>query len=127
MQFEQLDHLTLTVTNLAASEHFYHDQLGLPLFHFENGRSAVRIGKQKLNFQVAAHPHPPVAAHPTSGSADFCLLLKDTTVHAMIAHCHRQQLSIEVGPVDRTGAQGPMTSIYLRDPDQNLVELSVLK
>ncbi|MYV18177.1 VOC family protein [Furfurilactobacillus milii] len=122
----EIDHFVLTVADVERSVKFYRDRLGLPIEQFEDGRTAIRLSThQKINLQIKAHPHLPIAAHPTFGSSDFCLMT-DKTPNALVTWAEQQHLIIETGPVVRHGAKGTMTSLYVRDPDQNLVELAAV-
>ena len=123
MKIESLDHLVLTVTNLEATCLFYEQAMGMTRVAFGEGRLALAFGNQKLNLHLAGKEHEPKAAHPTPGSVDLCFL---TTIplEEVISHMASLGIPIELGPVERTGAQGPLQSIYLRDPDRNLVEIS---
>ena len=123
MRVDRLDHLVLTVRDVAASVAFY-TALGMAHRTFGAGRTALTFGTSKINLHEAAHPVAPHAAHPTPGSADLCLVV-DTPLDEVVAHLTRLGVPIEEGPVDRTGATGPIRSVYVRDPDANLVELSV--
>lgn len=118
-----LDHLVLTVNDIQASLDFYHGLLGLEIITFGDNRKALRLGQQKINLHQAGQLHPPVARHPTPGSADLCLLIQ-TPLADVINELHLRGLAIVEGPVERTGAHGPLLSLYLRDPDHNLVELA---
>jgi catechol 2,3-dioxygenase-like lactoylglutathione lyase family enzyme len=111
-----LDHLVLTVRDLAATIAFY-ERLGLQHEEFAPGRHALRFGTQKLNLHVVGHELEPHAALPTPGSADLCFLVDRLDLDA---------LDVELGPVDRAGAAGRLRSVYVRDPDGNLVELSTV-
>ena len=123
MHIERLDHLVLTVADITASVAFY-TALGMGHTTFGAGRTALTFGSSKINLHDAAHPIRPHAQRPTSGSADLCLIV-DTPLGDVVAHLTRLGVPIEEGPVDRTGATGPIRSVYVRDPDGNLVELSV--
>ena len=118
-----LDHLVLTVKDLERSLHFYSDILGCPVSRFGKDRFAVLIGQSKINFHQSASPIKPHAANPTCGSADFCLLS-----HLPMAEIRQfltaRSIPIELGPVVRTGANGTILSVYIRDPDSNLVEIA---
>ena len=119
-----LDHLVLTVHDLAATRRFYVQGLGLREEVSRDGRTALLFGTQKINLHEAAHaPILPRAATPTPGSADFCLVA-DRPLVQVIELLAQRGIAIELGPVDRHGARGPMRSVYLRDPDGNLVEIS---
>ena len=109
-----LDHLVLTVRDLDATIAFY-ERLGMRHEEFAPGRHALRFGPQKLNLHVVGHELDPHATQPTPGSADLCFL---------VDRLDPAELDIELGPVDRQGAAGPLRSVYVRDPDGNLVELS---
>ncbi len=119
-----LDHLVLTVRDVDASCAFYESVLGMRRETFGEGRVALHFGSQKINL----HPHPspiePKATQPAPGSADLCLVVEGP-IDAVAEHVRAHGVDIELGPVPRTGAVGSMTSVYLRDPDGNLVELAV--
>jgi catechol 2,3-dioxygenase-like lactoylglutathione lyase family enzyme len=119
---DHLDHLVLTVANIDATVAFYTSALGMELVIFD-GRAALRFGQQKLNLHQAGNEFEPKAAHPTPGSADLCFITK-TSLEDVISHLISKGYAIELGPVERTGAVGRMRSIYLRDADSNLVEIS---
>ncbi|HAT54051.1 MAG TPA: VOC family virulence protein [Lactobacillus sp.] len=123
----EIDHFVLTVANIERTVGFYQDQLGLNVEQFEDGRTAIRLSAhQKINLQLLDQPHLPVAGTPTFGSGDFCLMT-DKTPAQLATWVSQRHLNVETGPVIRHGAQGTMTSFYLRDPDGNLVELSALQ
>ena len=118
-----LDHLVLTVTDLAATLRFYRDGLGMRHATFDAGRSALHFGEHKINLHLAGKEVEPKAARPTPGSADLCLLTERPLAEVMerlAAVGHPAFL----GPVERAGAIGPLTSIYTRDPDGNLIEIA---
>ena len=119
-----LDHLVLTVADIDATVAFYCDGLGMKLVRFGEGRLALSFGSQKINLHRAGHEFEPKATHPTPGSGDLCLLL-DVPLERAEARLAEAGIVIEEGPVDRTGATGPIRSLYLRDPDGNLIEVSV--
>ncbi|MXU64151.1 VOC family protein [Oceanomicrobium pacificus] len=122
-----LDHLVLTVRDIGATCRFYGDALGMEVQSFTPSdgtvRTALSFGSQKFNLHEAGREFEPKADTPTPGSADFCLLT-DASLDDWIAHLSNHGIGIEEGPVDRTGATGPIRSIYMRDPDGNLVEIS---
>ena len=121
---DRLDHLVLTVGDIGRTKDFYVRGLGLTEQSFGDGRSALLMGAQKFNLHEAAgEPILPRAARPTPGSADFCLIA-DRPLDEVIARLRERGLPIELGPVDRTGAMGAIRSVYLRDPDGNLVEIA---
>lgn len=117
-----LDHLVLTVADIAATIAFY-ETLGMTAVTFGEGRHALAFGAQKINLHRAGAEFEPKAARPTPGSADLCLLVAEP-VEAVARALAGAGIAVEAGPVARTGATGPIRSIYLRDPDGNLVELS---
>jgi catechol 2,3-dioxygenase-like lactoylglutathione lyase family enzyme len=122
VRIRSLDHLVLTVADPEATVAFY-ERLGMRREAFEDGRIALRFGEQKINLHQAGRPIQPHARRPTPGSADVCLLV-DGTLDAVERELAAAGVVFELGPVPRTGATGPIRSLYLRDPDDNLVELS---
>jgi len=122
MRIQTLDHLVLTVSDMAATVAFY-ERLGMRRETFGEGRIALRCGILKLNLHQAGAEIRPHARRPTPGSADLCLLVEGR-LESVTAELAAAGIPVELGPVDRTGAQGPIRSLYLRDPDGNLVELS---
>jgi len=123
MKIERLDHLVLTVRDLDRTTAFYVDVLGMQPVSFGANRRALAFGQQKINLHPADAPLRPHAAHPTPGSADLCLVTSTPLVE-VIAHLEKAGVAIEEGPVPRTGALGAITSVYFRDPDANLIEVS---
>ena len=123
MNIKQLDHLVLTVKDIDATCRFYADHLWMEVITFGNNRKALRFGDQKINLHQLGDEFEPKAAKPTSGSADLCFL-SDTPLEDIKAELQQAGLEILEGPVQRTGARGPINSIYLRDPDDNLIEIS---
>jgi catechol 2,3-dioxygenase-like lactoylglutathione lyase family enzyme len=123
MQVESLDHLVLTVADVEASAIFYRRVLGLQRVVFGAGRVALQLGRQKINLHPADAPLQPHALRPTPGSADLCFVTQ-VTLGDWLTHLAVSGVLIEAGPVPRTGALGPMTSIYFRDLDGNLIEIA---
>jgi len=124
MHIDRLDHLVLTVRDLDATIAFYTRVLGMQAVSFGlQGRKALSFGNQKINLHQAGKEFEPKALKPTPGSADLCFV---TTVPLaeVQAHLAAQGVAVEEGPVARTGAVGPITSVYVRDPDGNLIEIS---
>jgi catechol 2,3-dioxygenase-like lactoylglutathione lyase family enzyme len=116
-----LDHLVLTVADVERTSQFY-GALGF-LRRDHDGRTSLHAGNMKLNLHPDPSPIDPKAEHPTPGSADICLVVRGV-VGATVEVLNTSGIDAEVGPVTRTGARGPMTSVYVRDPDKNLVELA---
>ena len=118
-----IDHIVLTTGDLDRCTDFYTRVLGMQLERYGEGRIALRFGDHKFNV------HPPgvgafiKARTPTPGSLDLCFLA-DRPLEQVIAHIQRSKVAIEEGPVERTGARFRIRSIYVRDPDGNLVEIS---
>jgi catechol 2,3-dioxygenase-like lactoylglutathione lyase family enzyme len=123
VQIDSLDHLVLTVVDVEASCAFYARVLGMAVVTFGEGRKALAFGAQKINLHQAGREFEPKAQRPTPGSADLCFLtsvpLSDVMQH--LAACG---VAVSEGPVRRTGAQGAILSVYFRDPDLNLIEVS---
>jgi len=126
MQVASLDHLVLTVRDLQAAIDFYTQALAMQEVTFAGGRKALSFGTQKINLHLAGHEFEPKAERPTPGSADLCFLT-DTPVEQYAAHLASLGIAVIEGPVARTGAVGPLWSIYVRDPDLNLIEIANLK
>ena len=123
MRIDRLDHLVLTVASIEAAAEFYTRVLGLGVVTFGAGRTALTFGTSKINLHEAGKEFEPKARRPTPGSADICLIVEDGIAEVM-AELAAAGVDTEEGPVPRTGATGPITSCYLRDPDGNLIELS---
>ncbi len=123
MHIDSLDHLVLTVADLETTCAFYQRVLGMQVVTFGAGRKALAFGAQKINLHQAGREFEPKAQRPTPGSADLCFLTSVplAQVQAHLAACG---VTVNEGPVQRTGAQGPILSVYFRDPDQNLIEVS---
>lgn len=122
MKIERLDHLVLTVASILASIDFYTRALGFEAVEAK-GRWALKFGQQKINLHQADHTFDPKAAHPTPGSGDLCFITNDP-LELIVAHLNSVGVVIEEGPVERNGALGRMISLYFRDPDGNLLEIS---
>jgi catechol 2,3-dioxygenase-like lactoylglutathione lyase family enzyme len=118
-----LDHLVLTVADLDRAIGFYERVLGMRPVTFGVGRRALEFGASKINLHQAGQEIAPHAARPVPGSADLCLLTT-TPPDQVLAHLSAQHVPVEDGPVPRTGARGPITSVYIRDPDGNLIEIA---
>ena len=123
MKIDRIDHFVLTVRDLDATCAFYSRALGMEVVTFAGGRRALAFGAQKINLHLAGREFEPKAHRATPGSADFCLI---TTVPLAEVMAHLASCGVEIieGPVDKTGATGRLRSVYFRDPDLNLVEVS---
>ena len=122
-----LDHLVLTVSDIEATTQFYTEVLGMrtEIFTAADGsmRHALFFGRHKINLHEKGQEFEPKSAHPTPGSADLCFV-SETGLSDWLGHIAAFGVNIEEGPVPRSGARGAITSIYLRDPDANLIEIS---
>ena len=118
-----LDHLVLTCTDLDATKHFYTEVMGMGLETFGAGRIAFRFGNQKINLHQRGEEFEPKAHLPVPGALDLCFIAA-VPLDEVIAHLNRQGWPIVEGPVQRTGATGRIRSVYVRDPDLNLIEIS---
>lgn len=125
MIISRLDHLVLTVRDIETTIEFYTRVMGMEAIEFGKGRKALRFGSQKINLHKANEEFMPHAAHPLPGSADLCFI-SDTPVTNIQEELKTRQVEIVDGPVTRTGANGQLLSLYIRDPDGNLVEISNL-
>lgn len=120
-----IDHFVLTCADVDATLEFYTRVLGMTAETFAGGRRALSFGNQKINLHQAGAEFEPRARVATAGSGDFCLL-SDVPVAEVARHLATEGVTIIEGPVAKTGAAGPLLSIYFRDPDGNLVEVSNL-
>ena len=135
---QRIDHVVLTCRDIAATIRFYTEVLGMREVTFGSGRKALAFGRQKLNLHpvgqapgrgtaataaATTEPVAALAAQPTPGSVDVCLVVTEP-VDVVLAHLAACGIPIDQGPVTRTGALGPIQSVYIRDPDGNLVELA---
>ena len=120
---DHLDHLVLTTYDLDACTAFYTQVLGMSLESFGNGRLALKFGEQKINLHVRGREFEPKAHLPVPGALDLCFIAS-VPLDEAIARVQKAGWPIIEGPVMRTGATGPIRSIYLRDPDLNLIEIS---
>ncbi|MDH6254034.1 catechol 2,3-dioxygenase-like lactoylglutathione lyase family enzyme [Chryseobacterium sp. H1D6B] len=123
MEIDHLDHLVLTVADIEKTVQFYTTILGFQVVTFGNSRKALTFGNQKINLHQKGHEFEPKAEYPTSGSADLCFISK-TDIHEVLEELKLKNVEIIEGIVDRTGATGKIKSIYFRDPDMNLIEIS---
>ena len=120
---ESIDHIVFTVKSVEATCEFYHRVLGMEIATFGEGRKALSFGRQKINLHQWGKEFEPKAAAPAPGTQDICLITQ-TPISEVVKHIEQCGVAIEDGPVRRTGASGPILSIYFRDPDRNLIEVS---
>ena len=123
IRVDALDHLVLTVRDLETTRRFYESVLGMRAEEFQPGRWALKFGRQKLNLHMAGQVIDPNVRHATPGSADLCLLTA-TPMADILAHLSQCGVAVIEGPVRRTGATGPIESVYFHDPDENLLEIA---
>ena len=121
---KNIDHIVLTVSDIERTKAFYCEILEMIFEEFGEGRRALKFGASKINLHLAGHEFEPKAHLAKPGTADLCFIIEGT-LEAMRARLERAGIAILEGPVRRTGARGPITSLYVRDPDLNLIELSV--
>ncbi|MBE1442182.1 VOC family protein [Paenibacillus sp. OAS669] len=123
MRVNRLDHLVVTVLDIETACDFYSRVMGMEIITFGNGRKALQFGRQKINLHQYGQEFEPKAASPLPGSADLCFIA-DTPLDEVIRHLEQCDVKLEEGPVQRTGALGAIMSVYFRDPDGNLIEVS---
>ena len=123
MKIDRLDHIVLTVKDINVTCAFYSKVLGMEVVIFADDRTALRFGRQKINLHQVGREFEPKALHPTAGSADICFI-SATPLPEVVAHLAACTVEIVEGPVRKTGAVGPIESVYIRDPDMNLIEIS---
>ena len=123
MKVKRIDHVVLTVADVDRTLAFYGRVLGMSAVSFGEGRRALAFGDQKLNLHQAGREFEPKALRPTPGAIDLCLVT-EVPLDEVAAHLRSESVAIEHGPVDKIGARGPLRSLYFRDPDGNLIEVS---
>ena len=123
MRIERIDHLVLTVRDIAATCDFYSRVLGMQVVAFGGERKALHFGRQKINLHERGKEFQPKALQPTPGSGDLCFIT-EVPLPQVVNHIRSCGVQVIEGPVRRTGAVGPIESIYVRDPDGNLIEVS---
>ena len=123
MKVNRIDHIVLTVHDIEMTCEFYSRVFGTQVITFGNSRKALLFGEQKINLHEVGNEFEPKALNPTPGSGDICFITHIPLEH-VIEHIRLCGVEIVDGPVGRTGAMGPIESIYLRDPDGNLIEIS---
>jgi catechol 2,3-dioxygenase-like lactoylglutathione lyase family enzyme len=122
MNISNIDHIVLTVKDIDKTVTFYTSVLAMRVETFAEGRIALKFGNQKINLHKHGHELAPMAKQPIPGSADVCFIT-DTPLQQAMEHVEKCGVAIIEGPVQRTGAIGPMSSFYFRDPDNNLIEV----
>jgi catechol 2,3-dioxygenase-like lactoylglutathione lyase family enzyme len=122
MKLKNFDHIVLTTSHLEECLHFYRDFLGMTV-SCENGRYALLFGRCKINIHRRPGEFKPAAAYPVSGSIDLCIIT-ETPMEKVLSELLAKGAPVITDIVDRHGARGPMKSIYLRDPDGNLIEIA---
>ena len=120
---ESIDHIVFTVIDVQATCEFYQNVLGMKVETFGEGRKALSFGQQKINLHQWGKEFEPKANKPGPGTQDICLITK-VPIADVVKHVESCGVAIEDGPVRRTGAAGPIMSIYFRDRDKNLIEVS---
>jgi catechol 2,3-dioxygenase-like lactoylglutathione lyase family enzyme len=123
MKIDSIDHVVFTVKDIEATCDFYSKVLGMEIVSFGQGRKALGFGTQKINLQQLGRESTLIAEKPTSGSADICFITS-VPLSEVVAHLSSFGVKLIGGPIERDGARGRMTSVYFRDPDLNLVEVS---
>ena len=126
MKIKSIDHLVLTVSDISRSCRFYTEVLHMEEITFLDNRKALRFGDHKINLHRKGQEYEPKAQNPTTGSLDICFLV-ETPLYVVISDLNAKGIQIEEGPIERTGAKHSLISIYIRDPDGNLIELSNIK
>lgn len=123
LAIDRIDHVVLTAHDVDRTIEFYSRVLGMEPVCFAGGRRGLSFGRQKINLHQAGREYDPKALKPTPGSLDLCFIT-ETPLEAVVAHLKAEGVAIAEGPAARTGALGAMTSVYFRDPDGNLIEVS---
>lgn len=126
IRISHIDHIVLTVKDVDISCRFYHDMLGAEIITFGGERKAMKFGSQKINLHSQDGDYSPRAVSPAFGSADICLV-SYTNIDTVIHELKKKNIEIITGPVEKTGAEGKIISVYIRDPDGNLIEISNYK
>jgi catechol 2,3-dioxygenase-like lactoylglutathione lyase family enzyme len=123
MKIKNLDHIVLTVHDIEITCLFYEKVLGIEVITFGDNRRALKFGSQKINLHLFGNEFEPKAEKPTPGSVDLCLI-SETSMDVITKQLKKKNVPVIEGPVKRTGAVGPILSVYIRDPDKNLLEIS---
>ena len=123
MNIVSIDHIVLTVRNIANTVEFYESVLGMSQEIYDDGRIALKFGNQKINLHEYGKEIEPKASQPIPGSEDLCFIT-DTKIEVAMESVKSKEIYILEGPVKRTGATGSIISFYFRDPDGNLIEIA---
>lgn len=123
MKIDRIDHLVLTVRDIAAACDFYSRVLGMRVVTFGGNRKALQFGQQKINLHEHGKEFEPKALVPTPGSGDLCFIT-EVPLPQIVQHLRSCGVQVMEGPLRRTGSVGPLESVYIRDPDGNLIEIS---
>jgi len=123
MKIDSLDHLVLTVEDIEITSDFYSRVLGMEIVTSGSGRKALSVGSQKINLHEHGKEFEPKAQHPTPGSADLCFITS-VPLSEVVTHLSSCKVAVIEGPIQRRGSTGPILSVYFRDPDMNLIEVS---
>ena len=123
ISIDRIDHIVLTVFDIERTLDFYSRVLGMEPVTFAGGRRGLSFGRQKLNLHQAGREFEPKALRPAPGAIDLCFIT-ESPLEDVMASLREHGVAIIEGPVDKTGALGPMKSVYFRDPDGNLIEVS---
>jgi catechol 2,3-dioxygenase-like lactoylglutathione lyase family enzyme len=123
MKIDSIDHVVFTVKDIEATCDFYSKVLGMKIVTFGQGRKALAFGSQKINLQQLGRESTLIAGKPTSRSADICFITS-VPLSEVVTHLSSFGVKLIGGPIERDGARGVMMSVYFRDPDLNLVEVS---
>jgi catechol 2,3-dioxygenase-like lactoylglutathione lyase family enzyme len=123
MRIDRIEHIVITAFDVERTLDFYSKVMGMEPITFAGGRRGLAFGKQKINLHQSGREFEPKALKPVPGSMDLCFIT-ETPLAEVISHLKSHGVAIAQGPVEKTGAQGPMMSVYFRDPDGNLIEVS---
>ncbi|MBC8022434.1 MAG: VOC family protein [Burkholderiales bacterium] len=123
MHIDRIDHIVITAFDVERTLDFYSKVMGMEPITFAGGRRGLAFGRQKINLHQSGREFEPKALKPTPGSIDLCFIT-ETPLGEVVAHLEAHGVVVAQGPVEKTGALGPMMSVYFRDPDGNLVEVS---
>lgn len=123
IKLEHIDHFVITVKSVEETCQWYQRVLGMRVDTFGDNRTALKFGESKINLHQLGNEHEPKAQHSACGTGDFCLITETPIVEVM-KHLTEENVEIEAGPAEKTGANNKLLSVYIRDPDKNLIEIS---